>query len=276
MRTIMYLALLLSVGCAGPRFVQVSSDEAVVAMPDYSNCWPHYYRDNAEKMLKSRFPSGYVIEKEEEVVVGTRTYTNGRTDTEAPPALMLGGSEEQSVRTGNRERTSGSFGGIAIPLGETRQKHEETTSTYNQTEWRMYIRSATATAKNPPLDRVQIQGLTMEVLRVKLQNGQWRATVRFELAKDSSLSLEPVHELVVESVSRDQQTLRREAVQVPIERSFTDRKVNATTTEVVFANVADSTGFRIDFHPTLLKGRMASRVIEWREIDPDASAQSRR
>jgi hypothetical protein len=132
MRRSIFLSVLLAVsaGCAGPRFMEVDTSGGVLAMPDNTNSWPCYYRDSADKMLKSRFPNGYTIVKEEEVVVGVSSQTTGQTQTERPPSMVVGGSSKP-----------GGFAGVAVPLGQTRQTHEETTTYHAQTEWRMVVRA---------------------------------------------------------------------------------------------------------------------------------------
>ena len=138
MRCFAFVAALFLAGCASsPRFVHQDANSAVVAMPHDSNCWPSYYRDNADKMLRARFPQGYVVEKEEEFVTGVSTHTTGQSRTEEAPTLMLGGGS----RNGNGNSSSRSFGGIAVPVGETRQRVTSDTTTSNQTEWRMYVRA---------------------------------------------------------------------------------------------------------------------------------------
>jgi hypothetical protein len=118
-------------GCAGsPHFLEVDAGGGVLAMPSNSNCWPSYYRENADKMLKSRFPSGYTIVREEEVVVGVSSQTTGQTQTDRPPSMVVGGSSKP-----------GGFAGVAVPLGQTHTTHEETTTYHAQTEWRMVVRA---------------------------------------------------------------------------------------------------------------------------------------
>jgi hypothetical protein len=129
--------IVVLVGCAGvlgcsgtPHFLEVDTGGGVLAMPSNSNSWPGYYRDNADKMLKSRFPNGYTIVKEEEVVVGVSSSTTGQTQTDRPPSMLVGGSSKP-----------GGFAGVAVPLGQTHTTHEETTTYHAQTEWHMVVRA---------------------------------------------------------------------------------------------------------------------------------------
>lgn len=128
-------------GCAGARHVQVDKDGGVVAIPSNTNAWPTYYRDKAEALIRQKCPNGYVIEREEEAVTGTVMHTNGQTRTRETPSLLLGGTEEQTVKRGNRERTSASIGALAIPLGDVEQHSEQTTTAQNLSEWRIVYRT---------------------------------------------------------------------------------------------------------------------------------------
>lgn len=128
-------------GCSGARMVHVSSDGGVVAIPSNSNYWPYYHRDRALALIKERCPNGYEIVREEEVVTGQVSHTDARTDTQEAPAFVLGGGESNTSKGRNgTSRTSGSFGGLAVPLGETQQKTTEVTRYSNVTEWRITFR----------------------------------------------------------------------------------------------------------------------------------------
>jgi hypothetical protein len=67
------LFLVGAVGCGSARYVMQDSYGGVVAIPSNNNYWPTHYRDEAEKLMKQKCPQGYVIEREEEVVVGQTT-----------------------------------------------------------------------------------------------------------------------------------------------------------------------------------------------------------
>jgi hypothetical protein len=71
-------------GCGSARLIQSGPDGGVVAIPSNSNYWPMKYRDNAEKLMVQKCPNGYIIVKEEEVVVGQKTTTSEQTDRITP------------------------------------------------------------------------------------------------------------------------------------------------------------------------------------------------
>jgi hypothetical protein len=140
--------LLGLVGCTSARYVQVTRDGGIVAIPENTNVWPTYYRDKAMALIQEKCPDGYEIVWEEEAVTGTVAHTNAYTDTREAPALVFGGAEGAAERTprkkgpGERERYSESFGGVAIPLGETEQTTRQTTTYRNITEWHIHYRKA--------------------------------------------------------------------------------------------------------------------------------------
>ena len=61
-------------GCA--RYVAREATRGVVAIPSSSNGWPFRHRDSAHELMSEHFPAGYVIEREEEAVVGQTTNTD--------------------------------------------------------------------------------------------------------------------------------------------------------------------------------------------------------
>src|SRR5437879_1671072 len=64
-------------GCVSPaRLVATDANYAIVAIPSNTDTWPNHYRKHAEELMNAKFPRGYVIDKEEEVVVGTTQFTN--------------------------------------------------------------------------------------------------------------------------------------------------------------------------------------------------------
>jgi hypothetical protein len=69
------LALLGACGCASPRFVNIGPEGGTIAMPSNSA----YYRREAYRMLDEKYPGGYVIDHEGEVVVG-QVLTNHTSD----------------------------------------------------------------------------------------------------------------------------------------------------------------------------------------------------
>ena len=74
-RAAVVLALLGACGCAGPRFVSIGPEGGTLAMPSNDS----YYRRQAVKMLDEKYPSGWEIDHEGEVVVGQVT----TSDTDA-------------------------------------------------------------------------------------------------------------------------------------------------------------------------------------------------
>src|SRR3954463_12158059 len=76
--------LISTLGCAGmheARYVYQDGDFGVVGIPENTNAWPHYYRDQAELLMKAHFPEGHEIVRAEEVVEGSRTTTVKGTNT---------------------------------------------------------------------------------------------------------------------------------------------------------------------------------------------------
>lgn len=129
-------------GCAGPRVVKSDQTGGVVAIPTNSNSWPGYYRTKAEEMIRQRCPNGYEIVSEQEVVTGQRAHTNVQTDTKEAPTVMLGGkdSTEKTDKKGNKSKDS-TFAGLAVPVGETRQTTQQTTTYSDVTEYRIEYRA---------------------------------------------------------------------------------------------------------------------------------------
>jgi hypothetical protein len=84
MRTILLVAplfLIAAGGCGGARFVGQDQYGGVVAIPANNNYWPTHYREEAEKLMAQKCPQGYVIDHEEEVVIGQMTTAGTSTDT---------------------------------------------------------------------------------------------------------------------------------------------------------------------------------------------------
>src|SRR5215472_4112557 len=75
------LALAGLSGCGGARYIVQDQDGGVVAIPSNTNYWPMHYRDEAEKLMKQKCPQGYIIDREQEVVVGQTTTGSDNTDT---------------------------------------------------------------------------------------------------------------------------------------------------------------------------------------------------
>ncbi len=81
-RLILVLMVIIgfSSGCNSARYVVRDQGFGVVAIPSTAT-WPIDHRTHAMELMTAHFPDGYVIEKEEEVVVGTTT--NHHTDVHA-------------------------------------------------------------------------------------------------------------------------------------------------------------------------------------------------
>ena len=113
-RSLYCLSVLVALsGCASARYVLKDAESGVVAIPANSDSWPSHHRQKAEELMRQQFPDGYVIELEEEAVVGQQTSFNEDSD---------GGS----VKLGKFEIGSG--------------KRSGTQTTVNQAEWRIHYR----------------------------------------------------------------------------------------------------------------------------------------
>jgi hypothetical protein len=148
--TILFVALIglaALTGCANARYVKTDQGAGVVAMPANTNCWPTYYRDHADALIRQKCPSGYEVVYEEEAVVGQVAHTHTETETTPSPTLNFGGGKTETNREGNSEHGSGAFAGLAVPLGKTEEKSRQTTNTQDVTEWRIYYR---AKSPGPP------------------------------------------------------------------------------------------------------------------------------
>lgn len=136
------IGLFTLAGCASPRFVQMDQGGGIVALRENTNVWPTYYRDKAATMIGRKCPNGYEIVREEEVATGTVSHTNSQTDTREAPSALFGGGNNRTEKSGKQgERSSSTFGGIAVPLGETQQTTQRTTTVRDVTEWRIYYRA---------------------------------------------------------------------------------------------------------------------------------------
>ena len=124
-------------GCAKARFVEITPQGGVVAIPSNSNSWPNYYRDKAEELIKKKCPDGYEIVMEEEYVKGQVAHTHSRSKTREAPSLGIGGVQDDAEAGKNR---SASFAGLSIPLGKTEEETNETTNFTDVTEYRIHFR----------------------------------------------------------------------------------------------------------------------------------------
>jgi hypothetical protein len=128
-------------GCANARYVTTDTDAGVVAMPANTNCWPNYYRDHAEALIRQKCPNGYEVVCEEEAVVGQTVHTHTDTETTPSPTLNFGGVKTETNKNGTSEHGSGAFAGLAVPLGKTEEKSRQTTNTQDVTEWHIHYRA---------------------------------------------------------------------------------------------------------------------------------------
>jgi len=118
-------------GCAAARYVQRQPGEGVVAIPDNSNFWPTYNRDQALKLIQEHVGPDYEIVKEEAVVTGQVTTTDQQTTetplqnrkTQAPAGTQT--TVAQTTRTTDatqwyihyRRRQGAATGGAVVPTG---------------------------------------------------------------------------------------------------------------------------------------------------------------
>lgn len=74
-----YLSLcmiLFHSGCTAARYVMRNPEQGVIAIPANTNHWPSRNREKADSLMLEHFPSGYVVEHEEEFVIGQTTQFN--------------------------------------------------------------------------------------------------------------------------------------------------------------------------------------------------------
>ena len=76
------VCLLVISGCQQARYVLRTADEGVVAIPS-NDSWPINHREKAMELMTAHFPNGYVIDREEEVVVGVETAQRGQEDEDS-------------------------------------------------------------------------------------------------------------------------------------------------------------------------------------------------
>jgi hypothetical protein len=149
-RNVPYLIMLLGItswiGCANARYVQVDQNAGVVSIPANTNTWPNYYRDHAEALMRQKCPQGYEVVYEEEAVVNQVAHTHTDTQTQAPPVLGLGGVQTD----GKKDSKSGSFAGLAVPLGSGHETSQQTTNYDNVAEWRIHYRAKQPTQPGQP------------------------------------------------------------------------------------------------------------------------------
>jgi hypothetical protein len=110
-----FLALLSITGCQTARFVSSDAHGGVIAIPNNSD----FCRKQAEELMAQKCPQGYVIDREEEVVVGQVTTANRTADT-----------DQVSRNIGKKKN-------VEVSNQITRTSYTETTQ--DKTEYRIYF-----------------------------------------------------------------------------------------------------------------------------------------
>ena len=97
-------ASLIITGCSSARYVSRDQQQGVIAIPNTST-WPVDHRQKALELMQNHFPQGYVIEKEEEVVIGTETqnHTDGHAHEMGNSNIYLGGETTHTTTTDKTE-----------------------------------------------------------------------------------------------------------------------------------------------------------------------------
>lgn len=123
------LALVVA-GCQIPnaRYVSKGPNTGEVAMPTDTPA----NRERARKLMSAHFPDGYEIVWESEKVVGETVRENVHTHNRFPGAGMVAGHS----RGKKHKHTSFGFVGVQPALQNTHR----TTSSVDQTEWRIQYR----------------------------------------------------------------------------------------------------------------------------------------
>jgi hypothetical protein len=94
------VASLLGSGCMGARLVEVTPEGGVVAIPSNTNCWPTYFHKAAEDLIQKQCPEGYVIDHEQEAVVGHHTTENTAGNRNSVASAVFGvGQETKTVES---------------------------------------------------------------------------------------------------------------------------------------------------------------------------------
>lgn len=101
---LLIISCLLLTGCSSARYVSRDQERGVIAIPS-TTTWPVDHREKAMELMQSHFPQGYIIEKEEEVVIGTETQNH--TDVHAHEIgnsnVFLGGETTHTTTTDKTE-----------------------------------------------------------------------------------------------------------------------------------------------------------------------------
>lgn len=101
---LLIITSVLVTGCSSARYVSRNQEQGVIAIPSTST-WPVDHREKAMELMQAHFPQGYVIEKEEEFVIGTETQNH--TDVHAHEIgnsnIFLGGETTHTTTTDKTE-----------------------------------------------------------------------------------------------------------------------------------------------------------------------------
>lgn len=97
-----FLAIMSGLGCQSARYIQKTEDRGVVAIPRNSNRYPNY-RDQANELMIEHFPDGYLIEHEEEVVVGQTTHYR---EDEREEIVHASNEKSAAARSANGSETT--------------------------------------------------------------------------------------------------------------------------------------------------------------------------
>jgi hypothetical protein len=103
----------LLTGCASARYVRLDGNEGVVAIPSNTEA----NRKKATELMSQKFPQGYEIIHEEEVVTGTTAVTQTNTDRKGDPILA------------------------ALHIAPVQETTNQATTYHDQKEWRIWFRS---------------------------------------------------------------------------------------------------------------------------------------
>lgn len=88
-------AMALTGGCASARYIVKEADGGIVAIPANSE----RNREKAVDLMQQHFPAGYVIEREEETVIGQTTHHH------VDHAVTVQGGENQSTESAQSHAT---------------------------------------------------------------------------------------------------------------------------------------------------------------------------
>ena len=93
---IIVIGLLLAGGCASARHIMKDADGGIVAIPANSE----RNREKAIELMEHHLPEGYVIEREEETVIGQTTHQ------QVDHGATIEGDEKRSSESGQTRATA--------------------------------------------------------------------------------------------------------------------------------------------------------------------------